>query len=183
MPGSAECTGIDAIERTNGDAARGEDHRAARGIGHDVAQGISRLGLRVLVVDDDRQSLAHASALLGDRGITPTLARDGAQAVALACERGFDLILMDLQMPVLDGLTATRQIRVHETERAHPRAPVVAYTSCRVEAQLLRECGVDGVLEKPCAAEALQECLLRWCATSGAQRTGADAPALADALR
>ena len=62
---------------------------------------------RVLVVDDNPVNLMVISALLESRGLMPFLAADGAEAVALASEHHFDLILMDLQMPILDGLEAT----------------------------------------------------------------------------
>jgi CheY-like chemotaxis protein len=116
---------------------------------------------RVLVVDDDPLDVGCACELLGYWGITPTLAADGAKAVALACGGGFDLILMDLQMPVLDGLAATKQIRLYEHQHLCVRAPVLAYTSCVLDDDVLRDCGVDGVLAKPCSASSLQECLLR----------------------
>jgi CheY-like chemotaxis protein len=74
---------------------------------------------------------------------------------------------MDLQMPVLDGLAATKQIRAGEQERHCARAPVLAYTSCVLDSDVLRQCGLDGVLEKPCDAMALQECLRRWCRPQG----------------
>ena len=120
-------------------------------------------GPRVLVADDNPSELGYARELLGCWGITPTLAANGAEAVDLACEGDFDLILMDLQMPVLDGLEATRRIRVHEHQQFRARTPVLAYTSCVLAEDLLRDCGVDGVLAKPCSAVALRECLLRWC--------------------
>ncbi len=120
--------------------------------------------LSVLVVDDNPSNLAFADDLLRRLGITPTLAEDGVEAVALAGARTFDLILMDLQMPLLDGLAATKRIRAAEHERAAARVPVLAYTGCAFDGKLLRDCGLDGVLDKPCSAQALQDCLLRWCA-------------------
>jgi two-component system, sensor histidine kinase and response regulator len=123
--------------------------------------------LHVLVVDDNPSNLAEACDLLSHWGITPIVAMDGAEAVAVARERELDLILMDLQMPVLDGLAATKQIRAGEQERRSPRAPVLAYTSCVIHGDVLRQCGLDGVLEKPCSAVALQECLRRWCGPRG----------------
>ena len=116
-----------------------------------------------MVVDDNPSHLADACALLSRWGITPILATDGTEAVAVARERDLDLILMDLQMPVLDGLGATKQIRASEHERSCARATVLAYTSSAPAGDVLRKCGLDGVLEKPCSASALQECLLRWC--------------------
>jgi CheY-like chemotaxis protein len=123
-----------------------------------------RRRLCVLVVDDDPANLRFADDLLRSLGITPTLAEDGAEAVALAGARTFDLILMDLQMPVQDGLAATKRIRADEHERSAARVPVLAYTGCAFDGKLLRDCGLDGVLDKPCSAQALQDCLLRWCA-------------------
>jgi two-component system, sensor histidine kinase and response regulator len=119
--------------------------------------------LRVLVVDDNPSYLREACELLCWWGIQPSIAEDGTEAVALACRSYFDLILMDLQMPLLDGLAATKQIRVFEHQQSFARAPVLAYTSCTIEEDVLRDCGLDGVLEKPCNAKSLEECLLRWC--------------------
>ena len=100
---------------------------------------------------------------------------DGVQAVALARVHDFDLILMDLQMPVLDGLAATMQIRAREKARSRPRAPVLAYTSVALGDDLLRACGIDGVLAKPCRASEVRECLRRWCAPDAT--TPREAPA------
>ncbi len=120
--------------------------------------------LRVLVVDDDPVNLHVTRAMLSRWGIQPMLAADGAQAVALAAEQPLDLILMDLQMPVLDGLGATRQIRLAEQALCRTRVPVVAYTSMAPKPALLGDFGIDAVLTKPCDEPALRECLLRWCA-------------------
>jgi CheY-like chemotaxis protein len=68
------------------------------------ASGLSR----VLVVDDDPANRRLISALLGSRGLEPFKAADGAEAVAFAAALRFDLVLMDLQMPVLDGLSRAR---------------------------------------------------------------------------
>ena len=67
-------------------------------------------------------------------------------------------------MPVLDGLGATKRIRAAEHERSAARVPVLAYTGYALDGKLLRDCGLDGVLDKPCSAQALQDCLGRWCA-------------------
>jgi CheY-like chemotaxis protein len=122
---------------------------------------------RVLIAEDDPVQQVVTWALLSDFGVTPLLAADGAEAVALACGIEFDIILMDLQMPVLDGLTATAQIRRFELERSRPRVPVVAYTSCGFTGSepFLRAAGIDAVLEKPCDPNALRDCLLRCCPT------------------
>lgn len=119
--------------------------------------------LRVLVVDDNPVNLMVVSAMMESRGFVPLLAADGAEAVALACELHFDLILMDLQMPVLDGLRATSAIRSFEATHARPAVPVVAYSSLTPGALVLARHGIDGSLNKPCDDQELEDCLLRWC--------------------
>jgi len=122
-------------------------------------------GSRVLVVDDNPANRMLASELLALWGIKALLAVDGSEAVALACEHPLELILMDLRMPVLDGLGATRQIRRFELERARPRVPIVACTSAAFgdDRMRLQDFGLDGVLAKPCKAHELHQCLRRWC--------------------
>lgn len=115
----------------------------------------------VLVVDDNPVNLMLVSEMLACLGIKPVVAEDGAQAVAMAGELQLDLILMDLQMPVLDGCAATMQIRRVERARSRARVPVVAYTSTAPAS--LGACGIDGFLMKPCDVQALRQCLVRWC--------------------
>lgn len=119
--------------------------------------------LRVLIVDDDPVNLLLASAMLAALGVRPVVAEGGAAAVMLASRLRLDLILMDLQMPVLDGLAATRAIRLDERRLARPRVPVVAFTSFGGGGRGLRTHGIDGLLEKPCALDDLLRCLKQWC--------------------
>ncbi|MGZ5218072.1 MAG: response regulator [Caldimonas sp.] len=123
--------------------------------------------LRVLVVDDCPINRTLASEMLSWWGVEPATAANGARAVILVREREFDLILMDLDMPVMDGLEATSCIRRLEREHPdRPRVPIVAYTSGRAAGnmELMRRVGLDGALEKPCGADAMEACLARWCA-------------------
>lgn len=131
---------------------------------------------RVLVVDDNPVHRILTSEMLALLGIEALLAVDGREAVALACKRPLALILMDLQMPVLDGLGATRQIRRFELEQDRPRVPIVAYTSGAYGSgrMSLQDFGLDGVLAKPCEAHELHECLLRWCPASTVAAAFAD---------
>jgi two-component system sensor histidine kinase/response regulator len=119
--------------------------------------------VRVLVVDDNPVHLMGISTLMASRGLVPLLAADGAEAVALTSELPFDLILMDLQMPILDGLRATAEIRRCEIQQARPAVPVVAYSSTSPSAALLATHGFTAALAKPCSDRALEDCLVRWC--------------------
>ncbi len=118
---------------------------------------------RVLVVDDNPVNLMLMAALMASRGLVPSMAADGAEAVALACEQDFDLILMDLQMPVLDGLGATAAIRRFEASHARSAVPVVAYSSTTLGAGVLASHGLNGSLSKPCSDQDLEHCLVQWC--------------------
>jgi CheY-like chemotaxis protein len=132
-------------------------------VGIPVAADALRPDLCVLVVDDNPVNLMVASEMLANFGTRSLLAADGAEAVAMAARTRFDLILMDLQMPVLDGLGATRQIRRSEQEQDRVRVPVVAYTSFSGNRLQWSHHGIDDILEKPCELRAMRDCLQRWC--------------------
>jgi len=107
--------------------------------------------LRVLVADDVPQNLELMQHLLARRGHTMTSASDGAAVVDLAGKERFDLILMDFQMPVLDGLTATRRIREHEQALGRTRVPVIAMTASVLDEHRRAsvDAGMDGFASKP----------------------------------
>ena len=121
--------------------------------------------VRVLVVDDNPVNLMMISALMEWRGLVPVLAADGAEAVALACELHFDLILMDLQMPILGGLKATAAIRRFENTGSRPAVPIIAYSLASPDPSVLAAHGMNGSLDKPCDDQDLEDCLVQWCPT------------------
>lgn len=121
--------------------------------------------LRVLVVDDNPVNLMVMSAQLASRGLLSLVAAHGAEAVMLACARPVDLILMDLQMPVLDGIAATGAIRRFEAAWSRPAVPVLAFSSQRLGTAELAAHGMNGSLAKPCDDQDLEDCLARWCPT------------------
>ena len=107
--------------------------------------------LRVLVADDVPQNLELLQLLMARRGHTMTGVSDGAQVVELAARQDFDLILMDFQMPTIDGLRATQLIREQAEAAGRPRVPVIAMTAS-VLAEHRRasaEVGMDGFASKP----------------------------------
>ena len=117
----------------------------------------------VLVAEDHPVNRVVAQAMLASLGVGCSLAEDGLEAVQCAASTALDLILMDLHMPGLDGLEATRRLRAEAAAAGRPRVPVVAMTGGD-EAQDGPAClaaGMDGFLAKPFTIEALRACLLR----------------------
>ena len=165
--------GEPANRRAGAPVARGPRHGAGA---NPVQPSLAEYAPRVMVVDDNPVNRMLASEMLALWGVKALLVEDGSQAVALARERPLALILMDLQMPVLDGLGATLQIRRFEAERSRPRVPIVAYTSAfyGTDPKRLQHFGLDGLLAKPCEVHELHECLLRWCPAIPAAAAFAD---------
>ena len=121
----------------------------------------------VLVAEDNRVNQGVIQALLGKHGLHSTLATDGEQALAavMSCQP-FDLVLMDLQMPVMDGCTASLRVRAWEAQTGRTRLPIVALTADAFEDDRQRclDAGMDEVLTKPIAMEQLQTTFARWLA-------------------
>ncbi len=104
---------------------------------------------RVLLVEDDPVIQILIQTALEVAGHEVTLAADGIAAVEKALAGGFDVILTDLQMPLLDGVAAARRIRAAETDGN--RVPIVAFTAnaCEAEIERCRAAGMDAFLAKP----------------------------------
>lgn len=125
----------------------------------------SRLSGRVLVAEDNRVNALVIRALLGKLGLDVTVVGDGQQALdAITQGAAPDVVLMDLQMPEMDGLTATRHIREWETEHAQPRLPIIALTAdaFQEDRQNCLTAGMDDFLSKPIALDALVKALAPW---------------------
>jgi CheY-like chemotaxis protein len=126
--------------------------------------------LKVLVVEDNPVNRLVIKGLLGNLGIKPDLVENGRLAVNLvkASEQAYDLILMDCEMPEVDGYEATRQIRKFEKDSATARALIVAVTAHAVKAFRDRafECGMDAYLSKPIDTLTLEKMLrIHFCQT------------------
>src|SRR5262249_28882103 len=106
--------------------------------------------LRILVAEDNPANQMVAAALLDKLGHKARFASNGREAVAAFEQEPFDLILMDVQMPEMDGLEATAAIREREGDRGR-RTPVVALTAhvLRGERERYLAGGMDGYLSKP----------------------------------
>ena len=126
-----------------------------------LAAAATRLGLKVLLVEDNPVNQAVALGMLEQLGCEVTVAGDGAQG-ASAFESGqFDVVLMDCQMPKLDGYGATAQIRAYEKSVDWPRTPVVALTANALEGdrQKCLNAGMDAYLSKPFTQNQLRRVL------------------------
>lgn len=121
---------------------------------------------RVLVVEDHPINQTLTQVMLDKLGVDSAVASDGREALDLLAQgERFSLVLMDLQMPVLDGLQTTREIRRIEAE--HPgqeRLPVIALTANMQEGvrESCQAAGIDEVLHKPLELDGLREALDRW---------------------
>ena len=106
-------------------------------------------GLRILVADDAAANRELVVAILGGMGVALETVEDGAQAVEAARDGGYDLILMDVHMPVMDGLDATRAIRALGGDAG--RVPIIALTANVQPEQVVRcrEAGMDDHVGKP----------------------------------
>ncbi|MCO6459579.1 MAG: response regulator, partial [Pirellulaceae bacterium] len=104
---------------------------------------------RILLVEDNPVNQRTVEHLLSELGLRAELATDGCQAVERLASEEFDLVLMDVQMPHLDGLEATRTIRRREGRDRH--VPIVALTACAMpgDRQRCLRAGMDGYLSKP----------------------------------
>jgi hemerythrin-like metal-binding protein len=120
----------------------------------------------VLVVEDNPTNRKVISSLLAKLGLNVTIAEDGQQAVEAITQNGAqpDLVLMDIQMPVMDGYAATKQIRQWEQENIRSRVTIIALTADAFEEDRKRcmNAGMDDFLAKPVALEALRMVLSRW---------------------
>jgi signal transduction histidine kinase/FixJ family two-component response regulator len=119
-------------------------------------------GRRVLLVEDHPLNQQVARAMLGKLGCEVTVASSGVEGVSLAGSGAFDLILMDCQMPEVDGLEATRRIRAREGSGT--RTPIVALTANALNGDRERclEAGMDDYLTKPLTSTPLRAMLERW---------------------
>ncbi|MEI6313963.1 MAG: ATP-binding protein [Syntrophus sp. (in: bacteria)] len=127
-------------------------------------------GARVLLVEDNEINQQVETELLEQAGMVVTVAENGAKGLEILKSALFDLILMDMQMPVMDGYTATREIRkweeylpdVDEGEDVH--IPIVAITAHAMEGEREKciEAGMDDYLSKPIDPDKLYAILLKW---------------------
>jgi len=119
--------------------------------------------LRVLVADDDPLNLRVAARLLRALGHSGSLVTDGQKALLLLGQQPFDLLLLDISMPQLDGLDVLKMLRASTSDRARlPVLMVSGHTDDATREHFLAA-GADGFLCKPLSAEALQAAIQIVC--------------------
>ena len=128
---------------------------------------------QLLLVEDNETNQVVAKAMLEKIGFEVSLANNGQEAVNGLKERSFDIVFMDIQMPVMNGYDATREIRTFNTD-----TPIIALSAAAMEKDktLSIEAGMQDHLAKPIQTAELNQVIKRYFATSKHQATGTDIP-------
>jgi len=124
--------------------------------------------LRILLAEDNEVNQLLAVILLEGWGVSVEVVGDGLEALEALRKTRYDLVLMDIQMPRMDGFEATARLRQPESGVLDPRVPVVAMTAyaMREDRQRCLEAGMDDYLAKPIEPATLLEVLNRQCGTA-----------------
>lgn len=119
---------------------------------------------RILVAEDNTISTKVIRGMLNKLSLNPDTASNGEEALAAIKAQRYDLVLMDCEMPVMDGFQATAQLRTWEAAEGLPRTPVVALTAhiLSEHRERAREAGMDGHMSKPVEMSQLRELIERW---------------------
>jgi signal transduction histidine kinase/AmiR/NasT family two-component response regulator len=141
------------LEAWEGEASHDEE---------DALQAVDIAGARVLVAEDHPTNQKVVELILESVGVSPVIVENGQLALDLLKTERFDVVLMDMQMPELDGLSATTLLRQWERETGAPRTPVVMLTANALDEHVKagQQAGADMHLSKPVHAQALIECVL-----------------------
>ena len=152
---------------------QGEQRREAAA---ELATSGQLAGARLLLVEDNDINREFAVELLRSEGIVVDEAADGRQALERVQQQDYDAVLMDIQMPVMDGLEAARRIRALAAEpggERFARLPIVAMTALAMaqDAERSRAAGMNDHVTKPIAPERLMAALARWVKLPAGRRT------------
>jgi two-component system sensor histidine kinase BarA len=123
--------------------------------------------IHILTVDDNPENLKLITILLEDMGLKVTAVESAEEAIKAANQPHFDLILMDIRMPKMDGIEASYAIRHLETSTQHPPSPIIALTAHALESEkkALLAAGIDDYLAKPIGEPELKKVLQKWIPT------------------
>jgi CheY-like chemotaxis protein/HPt (histidine-containing phosphotransfer) domain-containing protein len=135
-----------------------------------------RLRGRVLLVEDNPVNLMVAQRLVGLLGLQCETADNGEKALERMVQGNLDVVLMDCQMPVKDGYTASREWRQHEVAQGLPRLPIIAMTANAMagDRQKCLDAGMDDYLSKPVDRRLLEATIARWLQARPVAAAGED---------
>jgi CheY-like chemotaxis protein len=135
-------------------------------------------GLKLLLAEDNETNQLVAQLTLEQLGHTITVAENGRVALDLLAKEPFDAVLMDCQMPEMDGYEATRQIRAGKVLGLNPHIPIIALTAFAMPADRARvlESGMDDFVSKPLSKETLHAALARCGLIESAQKRASLSP-------
>ena len=127
---------------------------------------------RILVAEDNSISTKVIRGMLGKLNLQPDTASNGEEALQAMKAQQYDLVLMDCEMPVMDGFSATEQLRAWEAQEQRQRTPVVALTAhiLSEHKERARQVGMDGHMAKPVELSNLRELVEHWVAERNARR-------------
>ncbi len=130
-----------------------------------------RFDAKVLMVEDNETNLLILEQILLSLGCRVESASNGRDAIVALEKERFDLILMDVQMPIMDGLTATREIRQKEQINGWPRQLIIALTANALsgDREFCLRAGMDDYLSKPVTIGSLSQTMARWLPVKNAQ--------------
>jgi len=126
-------------------------------------------GTRILLAEDNPVNQKLAIRLLEKIGLDPTAVENGAEALKALAEEKYDVVLMDIQMPEMDGIEATKRIREMERENGG-HVPIVALTAHAMKGDMERfmDAGMDDYLSKPLSSERLYQAISKYAKTAEA---------------
>ena len=170
-PGMASCFWLTARPD-----ARAESAPAAMSA---PATAAVKRSARILVAEDHPVNLDVLVGLLGEFGYDADSVTDGQAGVERLKSVRYDLVLMDCEMPVMDGFEATRLIREPATGVLNPRIPIIAVTASAMagDREQCIQAGMDDYLAKPVEPDSLQRALTKWLSRQAAERPRPSAPA------
>ena len=156
---------FDTLQRAWRAASRGDDMTFSSGNMDAIVAETEApaLNMRILLVEDNDVNRTVAVGMLKKLNCSCSIAVDGSEAVASLKKERFDVVLMDCQMPVMDGYTATQEIRRHEKDTGKTHQPIVAMTANAMQGDRERclDAGMDDYLPKPVRLAALADVLTR----------------------
>ena len=137
-----------------------------------------RIRVRILLAEDNATNRQVALGILKNLGFKADTAAAGREVLQALAKIPYDIVFMDVQMPGMDGLEATRAIRSGQAGAMNPRIPIIAMTAHALKGDRERclEAGMDGYISKPIAPQALADALETWANKGEGRRFAGDAP-------